>query len=100
MRPLRPLSWRPELLVDDHAHWLVDPATQTQVGLPGPLAKERCVFALPLNGTGPVQIKPLEFVRDDDSRQVADPGRVVVGFDGLWIPRLLYARWTEDTRRL
>ena len=101
MRPLRNLSWRPEILVDHHGARLQDPTDGSQVGIAGPLGRERVVFALPLNQTGPVQIAPHEWLRDEDSSQVADTSSAIVGRSaGLWISRLVYAYWTEDTRRL
>jgi hypothetical protein len=40
-------------------------------------------------------------LRDNHSVQVADPDPAIVGKqDIVWVHRLLYARWTEDTRRL
>ena len=46
------LSARPELLSDDHARWIVDPASGTFVGLPGPLVRRRILYALPLDDLG------------------------------------------------
>lgn len=97
---LRPGSWRPELVVDDQALRLVDPVTETHVGVPGPFGRERCLVALPTNGTGPVLISPLgvvvsptAFVSDSD-----DPVNLVGHRAGVWVHRILFARRTEDTR--
>lgn len=101
MRPLRLGSWRPELIVDDHAFRLWDPVDQTYVGVPGPFGRERVVFALPFNGGG-TPSGPLRswVVHDNDGFHLADPDGNLVGRADVWIPRLLDARWTEDTRRL
>lgn len=101
MKPLRDLSARPELVVGNpDAARLVDPTDQSSIGIAGPFGRERCLYALPLGGVGAQQYVPALLVRDYDSSQLADPDSFVVGVDGLWISRLLFARWTEDTRRL
>ena len=100
MKPLRPGSWRPELIVDDHAHRLADP-NGNYIGIPGPLGRERCIAALPIGGSGPVQLAPHIVVRDDDTHDIADPLRNLIGNQqAVWVMRMLYARWTLDTRRL
>ena len=105
MRPLRHLSLRPELLVDHNGNRvgeLVNNAVVTVVGLPAPLGRERVVEALPLNEseTGPVQIAPHVAIHDQDSFYLADPDGNLIGVQGVWIHRLVYAHWVEDTRRL
>lgn len=100
MRPLRHLSTRPELLVDEHGRRIVDPVNKTFVGIAGPLGRERVVEALPLNESGPVQIAPHEAVHDADGFYIADPDGNLIGVEGIWVHRMLYARWVEDTRRL
>ena len=99
MRPLRNLSARPTIVVDDRARRVADPSGN-YLGIDGPLGRERVVFALPINGTGPWLIAPPEAVHDADGFYLADPNGVLVGLDGLWIPRMIGARWTLDTRRL
>ena len=100
MRPLRPGSPRPEIIVDDAALRLRDPATGSYVGMPGPFGRERVVMALATNGTGPVWIDPHRVVGDDGGVYLADPTGVLVGLPGVWVARMLDARWVEDTRRL
>lgn len=101
MDALRTGSARPELVVGNpEVARITDPATKTSIGIAGPFGRERCVYALPINGTGPQQYKAAIVVRDEDSAQLADASNNVIGVDGLWISRLLFARWTEDTRRL
>ena len=88
------LSARPELVVDGQRA-LRDPAW-AQIGIPGPLGRQRIVSALPTNKAGgPVQISGdvLLHLGDADGNVIGQPQRV-------WVHRLLYARWTEDTRRL
>ena len=100
MRPLRPGSWRPELVVDDHAHRLWDPTTGTYVGLPGPLGRERVIFALPTNGTGPIQVTRAKVLKDDDGAMIVDQNVTLLGQPGVWVHRMCYAGVVEDTRRL
>lgn len=100
MKPLRDLSARPELVVDEHGQRVGDVTDRSSVGLQGPFGRERCLYALPLGGVGAQQYAGATLLRDEDSSQVADPDSFVVGTEGLWISRLLTARWTEDTRRL
>ena len=100
MRPLRPGSWRPELVVDENARWLYDPVSKTMVGFAGPLSRERVVTALPLEHGGPVLIDPQRVVSGADGFYLADPDGNLIGKDGLWVMRMLYARKVEDTRRL
>lgn len=100
MRPLRPGSWRPLIIVDHRARRLKDPATGTYVGFEGPLSRERVVFALPINGQRPFQAKPPRVVHDHDGDYLGDPDGKLIGHAGFWITRLLPATKTEDTRRL
>lgn len=102
MKPLRDLSARPELVVGPASNPLVDSGTpQEQIGIPGPVGRERCVYALPTGGVGAQQFAADTALRDQASTQVVDPAGNVVGEPtAVWIPRLLTARWTEDSRRL
>ena len=102
MRPLRGLSERPELLVDHRGMPIGDVTNRSTVGVPSPLGNERLVFAIPLNEaqTGPIQIAPHEALRDNGGYYIADPGGNLIGVEGLWVHRMVYARWTQDTRRL
>lgn len=100
MDNLRPVSPRPEIVVDDRSRRVED-AANSQLGLAGPLGRERCLYALPLNGSGPVQWAAAVAVRDHASSLLADTGLDLIGQDrGVWISRLLTARAVEDTRRL
>jgi hypothetical protein len=53
VKPLRLLSPRPTLIVDQWGNRLAD-ARSNVIGIPGPLGGERMVFALPTNTTGGV----------------------------------------------
>jgi hypothetical protein len=101
MAQLRTLSARPEILVDNQGFRLVDP-NHVGVGFPGPLGRERIVTALPTNEaeTGPVQIAAGLAVHDNELFYLADPDGNLLGAPPLWVHRMLYARWVQDTRRL
>lgn len=98
MVQLRPLSSRPELVVGDDAARIED-SGKTQLGVAGsPVWRERVLYALPLNGqgAGPVLLKRASVLQGS---LVGDPSNNVIGVDGpVWVHRMLYARWTEDTR--
>jgi hypothetical protein len=98
MTNLRRESLRPGLLVDPRARRVGD--NVDTVGTPGPFGRERCVYALPLNGQPPMPIRANAMLIAPNSNFVADATDVIVGAPGLWIPRLLTAGFTEDTRRL
>ena len=96
MVQLRPVSARPELVVSDRSDVVGIPTPASQVGVAGPLWRERVLYALPLNGRGPVQLAPGHVLQ---GTLVGDPANNVIGVVGpLWVHRMLYARWTEDTR--
>jgi hypothetical protein len=99
MRALRPLSARPELLLDAHAVRLGDPTTQSIIGIPAPFGRERLVFALPLAKSVPPPLVA-RVVTDDHGVRLADADGNLIGAAEIWIPRLVYATKTEDTRRL
>jgi hypothetical protein len=101
MKPLRIPSLRPALLVDPRGFRVNDPATVSLVGKPAPFGRERVLFALPLNGSGPVQIAPAVVWHDPDGHHIADVMRDLIGSrEQVWCHRMLRARWTQDTRRL
>jgi hypothetical protein len=102
MRPLRNLSARPELLVDQDGNRVADPVSNTVVGVAGPFGRERVVNALPLNNsmTGPVQLAPHLVLHGVDGFYICDPGGSLLGEPAIWVHRMLDARWTQDTRRL
>jgi hypothetical protein len=92
---LRNLSPRPELLVDGGR---VGNATDT-IGMPGPFGRARIVSALPLKD-GPRQLRAPLVVQAPDLSYLADPQGNVLGAPGVWVSRMLSARWVGDTRRL
>lgn len=99
MAQLRPVSARPELVVGDDSARIED-AGQIQLGVRGaPIWRERVLYALPLNhGQGPVQLARLDSVQGDGAL-LADPSGNVIGQNQpVHVHRMLYARWTEDTR--
>ena len=100
MTQLRRLSPRPELLVADSAERIEDPG-KTQVGFRGsPLGRERVVFALALNGSGPVQVTFGEHSVHGDGARLADPDGNVIGVSqSVWVHRMVYAPPTANTRR-
>jgi len=99
---LRGLSPRPELVVGPFVGRLIgEPNAATQVGIAGPLGRERCLEALPTNKTkGPVQVAAPLVLHDNMLGYLADPDGNVVGVAGVFVHRLQYATKTRDTRRL
>jgi len=76
-----------------------------RVGHDGPRGRERVVFALPFDTHGNNRVPGFQYVAphvitDNHGNYLADANGTMVGVDGLWIPRMLAARWVEDTRRL
>ena len=94
---LRHPSDRPSVVVAPAAFVAVDPTTGSIVGRPGPLGRERSLFALPLD-PGPALLSPATVIRN--AAYIADPAGALIGVDSVWVSRMLTARWTEDTRRL
>jgi hypothetical protein len=93
---LRQPSPRPEVLLDRQSNALQDPPTVTILGTPGPFGRARCLFALPL----PVaELSRGVLLKDQDGAMIADPAGNVIGVSRVYVHRMLYARWTEDTRR-
>jgi hypothetical protein len=97
MTALRQLSSRPELLRDQDSGSVLDPSSQSLVGISGPLGRERCVYAIPM---GPVDIVTPLLVHDTDGAYLADAQGNLIGMPRVTVHRMLSARWTEDTRRL
>lgn len=91
---LRPPSPRPMIVVDERGRAQID-TTGARVGLPGPFGRERLLFALPLAWA---EISRGVMV-DAGGPLLADPGGSVAGLGRLYVPRMLYARRTQDTRR-
>jgi hypothetical protein len=100
MDPLRKNSSRPELLIDSRAGTVQAPSDLSRVGLAGPFGRARCLYALPLSETPAQFVQPATLLTDSQAGHPADPGNAVIGLPAIWIPRLLTARWTEDTRRI
>jgi hypothetical protein len=104
MHPLRNLSARPELIVDDINVRIGDPSSRTAVGKAAPLGRGRVVSALPIAGGplggGPHLLRPPEAVRDNGGSQLGDPAGNVIGMGPIRVHRMLTARWTQDTRRI
>lgn len=99
MKHLRNLSARPQLVVDARGQRLVD--NGDRVGIPGPFGNNRVVSALPTNKAGgPVQLVVPVVMHDHTMCYLADPDGTLIGTPGVWVHRLLTARWTQDTRRL
>jgi hypothetical protein len=93
---LRQPSPRPELLKDQRSDAVQDPASSTVVGIAGPFGRERCLFALPL----PVaELSRGVLLKDQDGAMLGDAAGNVIGVDRVYVHRMLYARWTEDSRR-
>jgi hypothetical protein len=93
---LRQPSPRPTILLDRQSNALQDPPSVTQVGLPGPFGRARCLFALPLAVT---ELSRGVLLKDQDGAMIADPAGNVIGVARVYVHRMLYARPTEDTRR-
>jgi hypothetical protein len=96
---LRGPSPRPSVVVDPAAFGVVDPASASFLGRPGPFGRERVMSALPLD-PGPALLSPPTVVHDAGSAYLADPDGALIGDPAVWVERMLTARWTEDTRRL
>lgn len=99
--PLRPPSPRPNTISDTWGFWLLDPATGTVVGRPGPLGRGRVMTALRLGEWGNTQwhwLKRPTTIVDTWGFGLVDPAtQTIVGMPGVSVQRCLTARWTEDT---
>jgi len=76
---------------------------QATLGYAGPFGRERVVYALPFNSHGNDVVPGFWYVRPKvliGRSLPTDPTGPSIGVPGTWIPRMLVARWTEDTRRL
>jgi hypothetical protein len=102
MKPLRTLSARPEILIDNNGFPLIDPVDKSRVGMPGPLGRHRIVSAIPSNESeaGPLLLSADVALHDNQLFYLADPQGNLIGTPAIWVHRLLHARWTQDTRRL
>lgn len=93
------LSARPEIIVDDRGVRLRD-RDGNYVGMPGPFGRERVIAALRTNKTrGPVALAAPELLVGGGC-YLGDPDGNLIGIPGVWVHRMLDARWVEDTRRL
>lgn len=86
------------MVVDDVRRSVAD-SEAFKLGRPGPLGRMRMLFALPLD-PGPALLRPPTVVHDDRQAYLADADKNLVGFEAVWVSRMLEARWVEDTRRL
>jgi hypothetical protein len=95
---LRHPSLRPSVVVDPAAFGILAPDSSL-LGRPGPLGRERVLFALPLD-PGPALVSPPTVLHDPGSAYLADPDGALIGVPATWVSRMQTARWVEDTRRL
>jgi hypothetical protein len=95
MPALRNSSPRPELLVDGGRVG----NTTDSIGQPGPFGRARVVSALPL-ADGPRQLVAPLVVHDGGLGYLADPQGNLLGAPGVWVSRMVSARWVSNTRRL
>jgi hypothetical protein len=102
VKQLRNLSARPELVVAGDGSSVIDRTTATRVGIAGPFGRERVTDALPTNKAGgAVKLANAQALHDAQLCYLADPdGNLVGENNAVWVHRMLYARWTQDTRRL
>lgn len=98
MDPLRHPSSRPTVVVDDVNRRLVD-AERFGLGKQAPVGRGRMLLALPLD-PGPALLRPPTVLHDDRQAYLADADASLVGFEPVWVSRMLKANWVEDTRRL
>lgn len=105
---LRVPTSRVELIVDNNGNALID--TGVLYGLfqkPGirglfgndQLLATRIVDALPLNKSHSVQVAPVELLRDNGGCYLADPNGNLIGVDGVFVHRMIYAERVWDMRR-
>jgi hypothetical protein len=96
--PALPAPGRPVAHVDAWGFGLADPDGAI-VGIPRRLGRDRMLYALATNGTGPVQIQTAEVVVDAWGMLLEEPQEPsLAGRSGLYVHRMQWARWTEDTR--
>lgn len=93
---LRKPSPRPLILVDERGRAVAAPGDGARVGRPGPLGRERLLFALPLAWAELDRGVMLDVAGPLD----ADSAGAVTGKGRVYVPRMLHARWVADTRRL
>jgi hypothetical protein len=99
-KPIFPLSDRPDVVVDPFSTQPFDGATQTALGYPGPLGRERLVYALPtMDPNGPQCLEPPELVGDQQGFAIGAPDGTALGQPGMVVHRLLTASPTASTRR-
>jgi hypothetical protein len=99
-KPLWPLSTRPDVVVDPFVTRTLDPSSQTNLGYPGPLGRNRVVVALPtMDPDGPQLLEMPQLVGDPSGFAIGDPQGNALGQPGLVVHRLLTAMPTAETRR-
>jgi hypothetical protein len=99
MTSLRHLSVRPTIVVSEASQGVSEVQTPAHVGRPGPWGRSRVVYALPLAG-GPTLLRPPLVVHDQNGAYLASAAQELQGRTWVWVPRMLAARFTEDTRRI
>lgn len=97
-RPFWPPLQGPDLVVDPWSARTLDPATQSNVGYPATLGRNRLVWALPTNLDGPQVVLEPRIVADQEGIALGDPDGNVLGEPGLVIHRLLTANPVQMTR--
>jgi len=98
LSPLRQPSERPTLFVNEQGG-RIGP-NGTQVGIDGPLSRNRVIATLPLD-SGPHLLDPALVLRDSQMSYLVDPqGNLVGEHNATWVDRLLPATVTWDTRAL
>lgn len=86
------------MLVDQRAWPAVD-ENRWRIGRSGPLGRERLLSCLPF-GEGPKQLVVPAILADATGGYVVDADGAQVGRPGMWVSRMLGARWVANTRGL
>ena len=74
-------------------------AAIVRIGRSGPFGRQSIVSALPINEP-PRWIVPPRVVMDSKTNYPSDQTQDLIGRNGLWCNRILYAAVVEDTRRM
>jgi len=99
MPDLRTPSPRPTVVVDPRAGPVGDSANAI-LGIQGPFGRDRVLSALPLGVEGPWPPLVATLLIAPDARYPADPANILQVSVKDWIPRMLSAGISTDTRRL
>lgn len=103
MAPLRTLSARPTVIVDERTRPFGERAVSRDggavIGTPGPFGRNRVVSALPMNKSKTVILARPRLLAGDFL--IGDPqGNVLGAANKIVVHRMLYATRTINTRRL